>query len=83
MHDAPISISAASADEVDGRGFLKVGVEFTDPFGMAAIILSWFTNIWATAAISFKAWYVCVRHRVKVYGLLTGQETSPNYQDSS
>ena len=33
------------------------GVEFDDPFGSVAIILSWLTNILATILISHKAWY--------------------------
>ena len=32
--------------------------QFTDRCGTAAFILSLVTNLWATALISFKAWYV-------------------------
>lgn len=43
---------------------LGLGNEFVDDvFGFAALLFSWITNLWATALISYKAWYVQLMQR--------------------
>lgn len=34
------------------------GVELVAPLGIPAIALSWATNVWAVALISWRTWYV-------------------------
>ena len=38
-----------------------VGVEFSDTFGTAAVLLSWLTNVLGTFLAAYKTWYVSFR----------------------